>query len=371
MDLELSDEQAELRDNFRSVLEDCCSPALVRAAYEESDDGDSLWRQQVELGWPSLAVPEVAGGLGYGFVETALLAEELGRAAAPATLLATTSQLTPALVEANDDEALARVATGSLRGTLALSERGRFDLDSVATTARRQGERWTVTGTKDGVLAGATADLFAVAARDPETGFVGLFAIEQADAKVERRPGLDPALLLADVVFTSSPARLLIAPDADAEARIARITEPATVALALHMVGACRNIFEQTLAYAKIRKQYDRVIGSFQALKHRFADMYLEVERATALCYFAAVSIAEDDPERGEVAHLAKAAAGDCQRLLAEDGLQLHGGLGFTWEQDLHFWLKRAKAGEVLCGTSAWHRTVLARRIGLVSEENA
>ena len=131
------------------------------------------------------------------------------------------------------------------------------------------------------------------------------------------------------------------------------------------MVGACRMIFETTLAYAKIRKQYDRVIGSFQALKHRFADMYLSVERATALCYFAAVSIAEDDPGRHEVAHLAKAAAGDCQRLLAEDGLQLHGGLGFTWEQDLHFWLKRAKAGESLCGSSAWHRTRLAGQLGL------
>ncbi|MCR9095201.1 MAG: acyl-CoA/acyl-ACP dehydrogenase [bacterium] len=365
MDLELSDEQAELRDNFRSVLEDCCPPALVRAIYEDGEDGEALWKQQVELGWPSLSVPESAGGLGYGFVETALLAEELGRAAAPATLLATATQLTPALVEAEDDETLARVAAGELRGTLALAEQGRFDLARLGCLATSENGHWRVTGTKDGVLAGATAELFAVVARDAQTGFPGLFAVDRRDARVEALPGLDPALLIADVTFPDAPARVLIAPAADAEARLARVMEPATVALALHMVGACRLIFEETLAYAKIRKQYDRVIGSFQALKHRFAEMYLAVERATALCYFAAVSIAENDASRGEVAHLAKAAAGDCQRLLAEDGLQLHGGLGFTWEQDLHFWLKRAKAGEVLCGTSAWHRTVLADRLGL------
>ncbi len=369
MDLELSEEQAELRDNFRSVLEDCCPPALVRGVYEDGDDGDALWQQQVELGWPSLAVPEAAGGLGYGFVEAALLAEELGRAAAPATLLATATQLTPALVEAKADEDLARVAAGELRGSLAFAESGRWDLGAIRTTATQDGDGWKLSGKKEGVLAGTTADLFAVVAVDAASGHPGLFAVSREAASVEPRPGLDPALLLADVNFDAAPARVLIAPGADAAPRLARVTEPATVALALHMVGACRLIFETTLAYAKIRKQYDRVIGSFQALKHRFAEMYLAVERATALCYFAAVSIAEDDAERGEVAHLAKAAAGDCQRLLAEDGLQLHGGLGFTWEQDLHFWLKRAKAGEVLCGSSAWHRTLLAERLGLADEE--
>jgi len=150
-----------------------------------------------------------------------------------------------------------------------------------------------------------------------------------------------------------------------------RALQEATVAMACAGVGACRRIFELTLEYAKVREQYDQVIGSFQALKHRLADMYLAVERANSVAYYAALTIAEDDPRRAEAAHLAKAAAGDCQRLLAQDGLQLHGGIGYTWEQDLHFWLKRAKSCELLCGTSAWHRSRLAASLGLTGQEAA
>jgi alkylation response protein AidB-like acyl-CoA dehydrogenase len=132
-------------------------------------------------------------------------------------------------------------------------------------------------------------------------------------------------------------------------------------------VGACRKIFEDTLEYAKQREQYDRPIGSFQALKHRLADMYLAVERATALCYFAALTIAEEDVRRTEAASLAKAAAGECQQLLVKDGLQLHGGIGYTWEHDLHFLLKRAKAGDALFGNAITHRAKLAKQLGLVA----
>ena len=163
---------------------------------------------------------------------------------------------------------------------------------------------------------------------------------------------------------------MVLAPGTDGvERAIARAVEAATIAMALHTIGACRHIFDQTLAYAKVREQYDRVIGSFQALKHRLAEMYLAVERANALAYYAAVTVAEDDPRRTEAAHLAKVAAGDCQRLVAEDGLQLHGGIGYTWEHDLHFLLKRAKAGELLCGSSAFHRSRLARSLDLLPEE--
>jgi alkylation response protein AidB-like acyl-CoA dehydrogenase len=147
-----------------------------------------------------------------------------------------------------------------------------------------------------------------------------------------------------------------------------RAAHEATVALAAGTVGACRAIFEQTLEYAKVREQYGRPIGSFQALKHRLADMYLAVERATALCYFAALAIAEEDLRRAEAASMAKAAAGECQRLLVKDGLQLHGGIGMTWENDLHFLLKRALSGDVLYGTAVHHRARLAVLLGLVPE---
>lgn len=365
MDLELSDEQTELRDNFRSVLESTCPSAVVRSIYEDGDDGSALLMQMVELAWPALGVPEKADGLGYSFVEVGLLAEELGRAAAPVTMLATTSQFSPALIETGANDVLTKVAEGKVSGSLALAERGRWLLDALRTTAVRSDAGWVLDGSKQAVLAGSSVDAFAVVALDPSSNEPGIFLVERAAARVQPLATIDPALLLADVTFESSPARALAEPAPAVRGQVERIVDQATVAMALHMVGACRKIFEMTLEYAKIRKQYDRVIGSFQALKHRFADMYLSVERATALCYFAAVSIAEDDDSRNEVAHLAKAAVGDCQRLLAQDGLQLHGGLGFTWEQDLHFLLKRAKTGELLCGSSAYHRAALVALLGL------
>ena len=148
-----------------------------------------------------------------------------------------------------------------------------------------------------------------------------------------------------------------------------RAGQEAIVALAASTVGACRAIFEQTVAYAKERVQYDRAIGSFQALKHRMADMYLAVERAASLCYFAALTITEEDPQRATAASMAKAAAGECQRLVVQDGLQLHGGIGMTWEHDLHFLLKRAVAGDTLYGNAVHHRARLARMLGFVAAE--
>ena len=214
--------------------------------------------------------------------------------------------------------------------------------------------------------------MLAVVARTPgskgDEG-VGLFLVDAADATIARRDTLDPTLPLADVTLadvTVDAALVMAAPGADGVAEgLERAFQEATVAMALGTVGASRRIFEITLDYLKVREQYDRIIGSFQALKHRMADMYLAVERANAIAYYAALTIAEDDPRRAEAAHLAKSAAGDCQRLLAEDGLQLHGGIGYTWENDLHFLLKRAKAGELLCGSSVWHRARIADQLGL------
>jgi alkylation response protein AidB-like acyl-CoA dehydrogenase len=148
-----------------------------------------------------------------------------------------------------------------------------------------------------------------------------------------------------------------------------RAGQEATVALAAVMVGACRVIFERTVEYAKVREQYGKPIGSFQALKHRMAEMFLAVERATSLCYFAALTIAEDDQRRAEATSMAKAAAGECQRLVVKDGLQLHGGIGMTWEHDLHFLLKRATAGDALYGNAVHHRARLAGMLGLVSAD--
>lgn len=364
MDLELSDDQFDLRDNIRSVLDGSCPPSYVRAIYEGDGSADDLWTQMAELYWPALGVPEESGGLGFGFVEIGLLAEELGRASAPGPLLAVVSQFIPVLIEAGHATELAAAAAGESIGALALAERGRWDLASIRATASESGGQWTVDGHKDAVLAGAHADRFAVIATT-DAG-VGAWLVAAPDATVEVTEQIDPGLGLADVTFAGAPATPLLLPGPDTDGALARVIEQAASAMALHTVGACRRIFEVTLDYAKVREQYDRVIGSFQALKHRFADMYLAVERANAVGYYAALAIAEDDDARAEAAHVAKAAAGDCQHLLAEDGLQLHGGIGYTWENDLHFLLKRAKAGEALCGSGAFHRTRLAALLGLV-----
>ena len=371
MDLELSEDQRELRDGVRRVLEEQCPPALPRAVHERGETGAALWQQMVALAWPGLAIAEAQGGLGLGAVELCLVAEELGRAVAPGPFLATATQYAPLLQEVETEvahERLARVAEGALTGTVALAEDERWEIERIACRARGAGGGFLLSGRKTGVFDGATADEIAVVARAEEG--LGVFLVPGGAVKAETRTLLDPTFALADLVLDDVvvPAeRVLIAPGAETERAVARALEVATVALALATVGACRRIFELTLDYAKVRRQYDRPIGSFQALKHRLADLYLAVERATALGYYAALTLAEDDPRRAEAAALAKAEAGDCQRLLVTDGLQLHGGIGFTWEHDLHLWLKRAKAGDALLGGAVEQRARLARRLGLAA----
>ena len=383
MDLELSEDESDLRDNVRAVLASICPPAAVRAVYEGKGDRASIWSRMVELSWPALAIPEQHGGLGLGFVEVALVAEELGRAVVPSPFLATVTQFAPAVRELGGGsplagEVLGRVAAGEVTGTVALAEDGRWEPTAVHATATATGsaDGWVLGGAKDAVLDGAEADEVVVVARAPGSSgreSLGAFLVRRTALAAAPRTVLDPTLPLADLGLDGVvvPAdRVLAAPGTPGVAEaLDRAGQEATVALATATAGACRAIFEQTVGYAKVREQYGRPIGSFQALKHRMADMFLAVERAASLCYFAALTIAEDDPRRAEAASMAKAAAGECQGLIAKDGLQLHGGIGYTWEHDLHFLLKRAKSGDVLYGNAVHHRARLARMLGLVRGE--
>jgi alkylation response protein AidB-like acyl-CoA dehydrogenase len=261
-------------------------------------------------------------------------------------------------------------------GTLAVAEGGRWTVDAVDATATRGPDGWTLAGTKSHVLDGATAHELAVVARAPDG--IGVFLVPGSaagDGAVWAEPlaVMDPTLPLATVVLDGVAVgddRVLVAPGSTVDGRtpeeaIEGAVQEATAMLALSTVATCRAIFEATVAYAKDREQFGRPIGSFQAVKHRLADCYLAVERAHALAWFAVATVAEDDPRRAVATSMAKAAAGDCQRLLTRDGLQLHGGIGFTWEHDLHLLLKRALTGELLLGTSAQHRARLAVLLGL------
>ncbi|HEX4902217.1 MAG TPA: acyl-CoA dehydrogenase family protein [Acidimicrobiales bacterium] len=374
MDLEFSEDEAALADAARDVLDGIAPTSVVRAVYEGTGDDAEVWRQMVELDWPGLAIAEEHGGVGMGFLELAIVVQQLGRTLAPGPFLATATQFAPAVQELGSGElqhrTLEQVASGSLTGSLALAERGSWRSTAVRARASRDEGGWRLSGTKEAVLHGATVDELVVIARGDDG--LGAFLVRPADVGVTPRTMLDPTLPLADIALDGCAVpdeRVLAVPGPDAEAALVRAVEQATVALALATTATCRRIFDDTLQYAKEREQYGRPIGSFQALKHRLADMYLAVERAASVCWYAALTIAEDDPRRAEAASIAKAAAGECQHLLVGEGLQLHGGIGMMWEHDLHFFLKRAKAGDALFGGAAEHRARLAERLGLVAQE--
>jgi alkylation response protein AidB-like acyl-CoA dehydrogenase len=370
MDLELSGEQHALRDNVRAVLADVCPPSAVRAAFEGGPVPSGIWETMVTLDWPGIAIPERYGGLGSTFAELAIVAEELGRATVPSPFLATTTQFATIIDELGDDAARERilplVATGAITGTLAYGEHGRWAVDAINTTATRTADGWVLTGSKHAVMDGATANEVVVIA-DNEHG-LGAFVVSGNAVGVTPRTVLDPTLPIADLSLDAvlvPENRVLAAPAPHVAGALERAVHPAVVALAAATTGTCRTIFDATLAYVKVREQYGRPIGSFQVLQHRLADMYLAVERATALCYFAALAIVENGEDRAIACSAAKSGAGDCQRLVVEEGLQLHGGIGYMWESDLHFALKRAKAGDALFGDAIAHRAEIARRLGL------
>ncbi len=354
MDFEFTTDQIELRDNARSVLASACPPSLVRSVFdgEGADAADKLWSTLIELGWPAIGVPEADGGLGLAFVETGLVVEELARVVAPTPFMATVTQFLPLIRECGGAGGwMARVAEGAITGAAC------FDAD---VRAERVGDGYVLHGEARHVLDGATAQEIAIAVGDH------VFVVPAAATTATPLIVLDPTMPLAHVRLDGvavSAERVIT----DVPTEVQRAREEAVTAMALSVVGTCRVIFETTLEYAKVREQFGKPIGSFQALKHRFANMYLALEKASSLAYFAALTIAEDDERRTMAASMAKASASDCQRLLVTDGLQFHGGIGFTWENDLHFWLKRAKATDFMFGSGAVHRARVARLMGLLS----
>ena len=360
MELEFSEDQQELRSTVRAFLEGECPMTLVRSVVEKGAPADDLWAHMVDLGWPALTVPEEYGGLGLGFVELAVVAEELGRAVAPGPFLATVTQFAPAVRHAGTPEQRQRflgpVASGDLTGTLAVGG------DVVATDA---GDGWTLSGTVHHVIDGDRADEVAVAARVDESSLLCVVRSEDVSSRAEHT--LDQSRRLATIDFDGVyvDGDRVLGERVDAAAALEQAVDEATAALALEMVGTCQSIFDVTLDYAKERHQFGVPIGSFQAIKHRFADMFVALERARATAYFAAATIAEEDDRRALAVAMAKAATGDAQRLIAQESIQTMGGIGYTWEHDMHLYVKRAKTGDALLGTSSDHRARVARMIGL------
>ncbi len=380
MELEFTDDQDELRDGVRSVLERECPIGTVRAIVEDGAEtaaklSDALWKQMVDLGWPALTIPEEHGGIGLGAVELAVVAEELGRAVAPTPFVPTVAQFAAVVAEAGSEGQqaayLGAVAAGELRGALALVETGSIDPADLQATATPQGDSWVLSGRKRAVLGATAADEIAVVARVAGTqgdDGVAVFVVPGADLMLEPTNALDATRPVADVVLDGaavSADRLLGEPGAATARAVRRAVEQAVVILAMECVGTCQTIFDVTLDYAKQREQFGVPIGSFQAIKHKFADMLILVERARATAYFGALTIAEDDERRALAASTAKAAAGDCQDRLTTEGIQIHGGIGYTWEHDMHLYVRRAKTDAQLLGTAAEHRARIATLLGV------
>ncbi len=342
---------------------------------EERKDAVELWQRMVELDWPALAVPEDDGGLGLGFVEVVVVAEQLGRVLAPAPFLATAVQYVGAVVAAGSPAQRARflgpVVHDGLVGTLAVAEApGRFDPSGVAATATARGGDWVLEGEKHFVFDGDRAEEMVVAARLPGTAGdegIALFVVPTAGLSVTPMANIDAtrgyATVPLDGVVVDGERALGVPGDGGPALR--RIAQEATVALAAEMVGTCQGIFDIVHAYVGEREQFGVKIGSFQAVKHKLANMFVALESARATAYFAAAAIAEGDERRDLAVSMAKASVGDCQKLMAQEGIQCLGGIGYTWEHDMHLYVKRLKAGASLFGTTAEHLEAVSHLLGL------
>ena len=381
MELDFDSDQEALRDSVRAFLTVECPIGTVREIVETRIAGGeveptALHTKMSDLGWPALTVPEVAGGLGLGAIELALVAEELGRAVAPGPLFTTMTQFVPVLAELGSPEQivalLGPVAAGESSGTLAIAEAtGSVDPAMATTIAAPSSTGFTITGTKHVVMEPTANGSIVVVARLPDTegdDGVGAFVVPVADTRIDPVDSVDPSRRLATVAFDAVDVagnHTLGEPGPATAAVLRRAVQAATVGLALDAVGAAQQLFDISLEYVKQREQFGVPIGSFQAIKHKFADMLILLERARALGYFAALTIAEDDPRRALATAMAKAAAGDAVSRIAKEAIQVHGGIGYTWESDVHLYVRRVESDAVLFGTAAHHRQTVADLMGV------
>jgi alkylation response protein AidB-like acyl-CoA dehydrogenase len=374
VDLELTEDQQVLADSVRQFLDTECPMSLVRRVVEEGKDADELWAAMAALDWPAMGWAEAYGGLGLGQVELAVVNEALGRVLAPVPFLASSTQFAAAVTEAGTEEQRRRFLTPLLSGvvgTLAVAEAGgRFWPEHTALLATPSAGGWRLEGEKHAVLDAGRAEEIAVSGRiagTEGTEGIGLFVVPQAEVELTGMQSIDLTRQLYSVRFDGvevDATRALGEPGAMGPA-LGRVVERSTVALCAEMVGTSQAIFDIVLAYVKEREQFGVKIGSFQAIKHKLANMYVALEAARATTYFAAVAIDEDDERRQLAVWMAKSAAGDCQKLLAQEGIQCLGGIGYTWEHDMHLYVKRQKAQAALFGAGAEHRQRIGAHLGL------
>jgi len=379
MDFGFSPEQEMLRATARKFLENECTSGFVRARMEEpAGVTDEFWAKLAEQGWLGLVYPEEYGGSGLGFVDLTVLMEEMGRVVMPgpffSTVLLGGLVIREAGSPAQKKEWLARIAAGRARTTLAWTEpSARWDAAGVTCAAREDKGGFVLNGTKLFVLDAHMADALVVVARTGEGKTseegVSLLLVPKGTRGVEVKllPTMDQTRKLCEVSFKDAtvPADALMGVKGRAWPALARVVERATVALCAEMCGGARRVLDMTTDYAKIRVAFGKPIGTYQGVKHKAADMLVDVENAKSLTYYAAWAVDENAPEAALAVSMAKAYVTDAYRKVAGAGIQLHGGIGFTWEHDLHLYFKRAKSSEFTFGDATYHRERVAQLINL------
>jgi len=372
MQFSFTNEQEEFRSVLRRFFEEKSPPTVVRRLMETDSGWDREgWRElNQQLGLTAVHIPEAYGGQGFGPVELGIVLEEMGRALLCAPFFASTVLAATAIMnagtEAQKRALLPPIADGDCIATLAFTEpNGRWDASGIEATATPVGGKFRLDGVKSFVLDGHTADLIVVLARRPgSTGDDGLsfFTVPGDALGLVRRAlkVLDPTRKQARLEFRSVEAELL-GEEGGGAGPFARTMTQAAVCLANEMVGGAEKLRQSALDYANLRVQFGRTIASFQSMKHKQADMLVDVELAKSAAYYAAAAAAEDDAELPALASLAKACASDAYMQTAIHTIQIHGGIGFTWDNDTHLWFKRAKSSEVFLGDPTWHREQMMR----------
>ena len=375
MDIGFSEEQELLRDTARKFLEGQCTTRFVRDMMAtEAGVTPEFWRQLADNGWLGIAFPETEGGSGLGLTDLVVLMEEIGRAVMPgpypSTVLLGGAIIAEAGSAAQRREFLPRIAAGETRASLAWSEaNARWDAAGITADAREAVGGFVLSGTKMFVADAHLADVLAVAARTRDGSTmedgISLFLVPRGAAglTITLLPSVDETRKLCEVRLDGVrvPQSALLGELHQGWAPLSRVLDRAAVALSAEICGAAQRVLDMTVDYAKMRIAFGKPIGSYQGVKHKCADMLIEIENAKSLIYYAAWAVDEQVAEAATAASMAKAAASDAGRKVCAAGIQLHGGIGMTWEHDLHLYLKRAKADEVALGDATWHRERLAR----------
>jgi alkylation response protein AidB-like acyl-CoA dehydrogenase len=367
MDFELSDEQAMLREASRDLLADRASTAVLRGQLgAEAEVDPALWRLAADLGWTGMLVPEEHGGAGQGLVELAVVAEEIGRALARGPFLAT-SLVARALVRdgsaALQAQVLPALADGSAWATWAFAEPGRpWSPDGIGTSARVDGDHVVLTGTKTAVQDAAGARWLLVTAVEDGRPVSFLVDRDLPGITVRRQTVIDLTRTLSEVRLDGVrvPAHRRLGEGADA---VQRLLDDACVLLSAETLGTLERMLELTVEYVRVRVQFGRPLGSFQAVKQACSTMALQVQGARAASYTAAMAADAGAVDAATAACVASSYTSAVAREVAGQALQLHGGIGFTWEHDLHLFLRRATADAVLYGDAALHRERLCAMV--------